>query len=332
MSRQQSSIIKGIAILLMMLYHLPCISTIPGMDESVFPIVARACHPIQYFLMVSGYGLYFAYKNGRITWPYLLKRSVRLYISFWLVLVVFVFGIGALLYPDRFPMSWEYVLTNLTGMRWDYCQFTWVLLPYVLMTFCAVTIFKVMDRIGNILSIICGVLMYLMTGWIISRHYDLLLNPPFLNLLYVLSLTILTFLSVILGAVMARITVSGHKLTWSILEGKNLLIIVLLIGLFVVRCLIETSAVNFIFISAVVWLVLHARPSRMVSNVLESLGAKSMMMWFLHGFLAVQMFSEYVALLYWPLIIWILWVFVTYCLASLLMPVSNKLARALKLA
>jgi hypothetical protein len=331
MTRQQSAIIKGIAILLMMLYHLPCISTIPGIDDSVYPTLARACHPIQYFLMISGYGLYLAYKNGRITWSYLLKRSVRLYISFWLVLLVFVFGIGTLLYPERFPLSWDYALTNLVGLRWDYCQFTWVILPYILMTFCSPVLFLFMDRMGNTMSLISGILLYLITGWLISRHYNLLMNPPFLNLLHLITLTIMTFLSVILGAVMARIMLSGHKLTWAKLEGKNLLIILVLIVLFIVRCQIETSAVTFIFISIVVWLVLHLRLPQPVSRVFESLGDKSMMMWFLHGFLAVQMFSEYVALLRWPLVIWIVWVIICYGIACLLMPVSNRIAKSLRI-
>ena len=141
----------------------------------------------------------------------------------------------------------------------------------------------------------------------------------------------MTFLSVILGAVMARIIHSGHKLTWTKLEGKNLIIILVLIVLFIVRCQIETSAVTFIFISAIVWLVLHLRLPQPVSCVFESLGDKSMMMWFLHGFLAVQMFSEYVALLRSPLLIWVLWVIITYCIASVLMLLSNKLARGLRL-
>ena len=331
MTRQQSAIIKGIAILLMMLYHLPCISTIPGIDDSVYPTLARACHPIQYFLMISGYGLYLAYKNGRITWSYLLKRSVRLYISFWLVLLVFVFGIGTLLYPERFPLSWDYALTNLVGLRWDYCQFTWVILPYILMTFCSPVLFLVMDRMGNTMSLISGILLYLITGWLISRHYNMLMNPPFLNLLHLITLTIMTFLSVILGAVMARIMLSGHKLRWAKLEGKNLLIILVLIVLFIVRCQIETSAVTFIFISLVVWLVLHLRLPQPVSRIFESLGDKSMMMWFLHGFLAVQMFSEYVALLRWPLVIWIVWVIICYGIACLLMPVSNRIAKSLRI-
>lgn len=331
MSRQQSAIIKGLAILLMMLYHLPCIRTIPGLDDSVFPVLATACHPIQYFLMVSGYGLYVSYKKGRITWPYLLKRSGRLYLSFWLVLLIFVFAIGSILYPGRFNTSPMFALSNLTGLRWDYCLFTWFLLPYVLMTFCSTMVFRAIDRIGIVWSIVAAIFIMLATGWLISRHYFDLMYPYFIHLVYLAVLVVQTFSGLIIGAVMAKVTLSGLKLTCSVLEGRNLLILALLLALFAVRCQIQISVITFFFVIAVVWLVLHLRLPQPVSRVFESLGDKSMMMWFLHGFLAVQMFSEYVALLRWPLLIWVLWVIITYCIASVLMLLSNKLARELRL-
>lgn len=56
-----------------------------------------------------------------------------------------------------------------------------------------------------------------------------------------------------------------------------------------------------------------------------------MLMWFSQGFLAVYMFSEYIILLHYPLLIWFVWAVVCYIVACLLNPVVNSLAKALRL-
>ena len=82
MSREQSAIIKGIAILLMLIYHLNNILGINGLDNEFYNTLSRASHPITFFLIVSGYGLYFLYRQGRITWKYLFRRTLKLYLAF----------------------------------------------------------------------------------------------------------------------------------------------------------------------------------------------------------------------------------------------------------
>jgi hypothetical protein len=52
MSREQSAIIKGIAILLMLIYHLDNIIGIQGLDNMFDVNVITASHPISYFLIV----------------------------------------------------------------------------------------------------------------------------------------------------------------------------------------------------------------------------------------------------------------------------------------
>ncbi len=329
MSREQSTIIKGVAIILMLIYHLGNILGIQGLDNIVYSTLSNASHPVNYFLIVSGYGLYYVFNQRGISLKYMFRRTMKLYIAFWIVLLVFVFGLGSCLYPGRFSLPWDMVLLNFIGWRWSYCIFTWFLLPYILMSLSAKWMFQVIDYLGNVKSLISGILIYLFTSLLISRYFESWLQWH-LEVYHVI-LWAQTLFGLTVGAVMARMSLSGKSLLWKKLAGKNLLVVLLLVASFIIRGQIHTSALNPFHASFVVWLVLHLNFKDMPKKVLMELGDKSMIMWFAQGFLGVRMFSEYILLLKLPLLIWIVWVIVCYLVACLLKPVVNCVTRAVKL-
>jgi hypothetical protein len=49
MSREQSAIVKGIAILLMMIHHLPKIPGLMDAENPIMGVLQSLSHPIQYF-------------------------------------------------------------------------------------------------------------------------------------------------------------------------------------------------------------------------------------------------------------------------------------------
>lgn len=330
MSREQSAIIKGIAILLMLIYHLGNIPEIQGLDNIFWHTLSVASHPVNYFLIVSGYGLYYVYNQGRISLSYLFRRTMKLYIAFWVVLLIFVFGLGSWLYPGRFSLSWDLVLLNFIGWRWGYCIFTWFLLPYIFMSLSSKWIFKVIDFLGNVKSLLIVCFIYLFTSFLISRYFDSWLQWHYE--VYHVVLWAQTLFGLTVGAVMARVNLSEKSLLWNKLEGKNLLVILLLVATFAFRGQINTSALNPFHASLVVWLILHLRLSVVPKKIFVELGDKTMIMWFAQGFLGVVMFSEYILLLRYPLLIWIVWVIICYLVACLLKPVVNGLTRAVKLS
>lgn len=326
MTKEQSSIIKGIAIILMLFYHLGCIEGIQGLNNIVLHTISTAAHPIDYFLIISGYGLYHAYKQNRITWSYLFKRTLRLYIAYWLVLLFFVFGIASIFYPERFSFTCDKTLMNLIGWHWDYCNFTWFFLPYIFMSFSAKWIFRLTDWMGTHWSIICGLITFLFTSFLISRFYNSWLHFHFI--VYHIVLWAQTLFSLIIGATMAKLKLTGHKITWEKLYGHNIVILLLLMLLFTIRGQIHSFALNPFHASFVIWLVLHLNVMNNVAIIiLVELGKKSFLMWLTQGFIAVVMFSEYFVRLQWPLLILIVWTAVCYIISCLLLPLSNRLAQ-----
>ena len=330
MTREHSAIIKGIGILLMMIWHLFYVVGPHILDSKFYLMLQNASHMIYYCLIISGYGLYLVYHNNRLTWSYLIKRSVRLYLALWLVFLIFVMGLGTILYPGRFSHSWYFTITNFTAWRWDYCNFTWFLLPYVLMTFCSKFVFKMIDRVGDIISFIIGTVLYLVATWLISQYYESYFRHNYA--VYHLVLLAQTLFGLIIGAIMARMTLQGKSMKLKCLEGRSWLVFLLFVVGYALRTQIHFAGLNPFFAIFVIFIVVNIDWPAIPSKILSSLGNKLMMMWFVQGFVGAFMFQEYYQPLQWPALIWLVWVIVTYLVACLLTPVSNWLAKALKLA
>ena len=300
-----------------------------GLEPYTLKFIGSIAYPIQYFLIVSGYGLYYAYKQDRLNLKYLATRTMRLYVSFWLSIAICVFAIGIWFCPGEFDTSPYRIVTNLIGWRWDYCQFTWFLFTYLLLSFCAKGIFKIIDRLGNIISLV--LMWFISTGmaWVISRYYDPVLRHYYVLYHIVLMLEMVSGLTA--GAVMARVVLSGKRLTWSKLQGKNALVVGLIVIIFTLKGINNIVPFTPYFSAFIVWLIAHINPGAISKRIFIPLGNMSMMMWFIHGYIGPILFRDYYLLLKSPALIWIVWVIISYCAARLLMPVSNRISELLRL-
>lgn len=111
-SKDESNVVKGVAILFMLYFHLFNRVTDGVVDywvagQPLTKFLSPAAYPVPFFLLVSGYGLYYTYKKGKLTLASNLKRALKLYIHYWLVMLIFV-SIGS------FVASWHYPGTLLT--------------------------------------------------------------------------------------------------------------------------------------------------------------------------------------------------------------------------
>lgn len=328
MTKQQSAIIKGVAILLMLLLHLNHITGIQGLNNTVAINLKNACHPINYFLIVSGYGLYYSYQQNRLTWMYLFKRTIRLYLAYWLVLLILVFGINSTLHPELYPMSYDKIILNLLGWRWDYCLYTWFLLPYVFMSLSAKWVFRVIDKLGNLTSLIITMTLYLGMSYLINRYFNSWLQSHYF--VYHIVLWAQTLFGLTIGACFAR-QASNGEITFSSLRGKNLLLITLILASFVIRSFVHSSVLNPFHATFVIWLVLHITFNSRAEYIFVELGKKSMIMWFAQGFIDKIIFPQGTTILQWPIVVFILWTIACYLFASFLMPVVNTLSKQLRL-
>ena len=184
MTKEQSTIMKGVAILLMLYWHLFCIegnvelcSTYLAMgDVPLVHWLARATNPVAFFLILSGYGLFASQRSlkgsncskglkgdmelishssnfsNSLNFSNFckdLKRILRLYIHYWITLLIFV-PLGAYVVgTQRYPGSWESVIANVTAWHTTWNGEIWFLFPYVLLALSARGIFWLMERVNK---------------------------------------------------------------------------------------------------------------------------------------------------------------------------------------
>ena len=64
MSREECKMMQGVAILMMLFYHLFNPNDVPIYADSVLGNIARANNPVPMYVILSGIGLYYTYKRG----------------------------------------------------------------------------------------------------------------------------------------------------------------------------------------------------------------------------------------------------------------------------
>jgi len=150
-SKDNSSALKGVAILFMVFAHLFSRTEFCNLSnpllyikgEPVIHYMIFAMNPVDFFMVLSGYGLYFTFSQGRRNNK---KRILKLYIHYWITLVIFVsigfFVVGS----DKYPGSCLDIIYNCIGWKNSYNHETWFLLPYTLLTLSSTKIFAVCDK------------------------------------------------------------------------------------------------------------------------------------------------------------------------------------------
>ncbi|RJF55337.1 acyltransferase [Serratia inhibens] len=138
-SINKSNYLKGIAIILMLVHHLfaypgrisPDISVyhiVNGIDiEMYLGLFGKIC--VSMFLFLSGYG--FSLKK-EISFKYIWGKLKNLYISYWIVLFIFV-PIGIIFFPgERYSLSPSLFIENFIGLKSTYNSEWWFFKLYVL--------------------------------------------------------------------------------------------------------------------------------------------------------------------------------------------------------
>ena len=337
MTLQESQIMKGVAILLMLFLHLfnqqgnvaLCDTFIYIGDTPLLTYLVRAANPVSFFLILGGYGMYCVWQKGdKHRW----SRIWKLMLHYWIVLLVFV-SIGYFLHPDRYPGGWLKVIGNVTAFDTSYNGEMWFLFPYICLTLLSPWLFKFCERFRVRYVLLVSFVISLGTSFIISRYgaqylyYNMWVYNPFLivHLSFAFLLGAMACkcrsLSPALpsreGALMEnRVGGGNFKKLWNLKTQKlwnhsawNWL---LLIALVVFRCCFDTSAFHTLYAFAFIWLFLRAPRWGWVDKMLAELGNKSMDMWMIHSWFCYYLFHDWIYGFRYPVVIMAVLVIITY--------------------
>lgn len=341
MSKEQSTILKGIAILMMLFYHLFFRA---GLDEMCSPLVmlgddplvsslSRACYPVPFFLILSGYGLTYLYCHGRLGIRSECRRLLRLYLHLWLVLLVFM-PLAYFLRPGMYHYDILHILGNMTAIRCNYNGEVWFLFPYALVCLTSVHIIRYVYHLKGTRKVVLTVAAYallFLTVKFISLHIsqNILLNT--LETQYNYYIILLFYFS--LGILLYRLLEQGYQFPFLGLAQRaesgqaqgtapsglrRSLPLLLLVGLFIVKSMFNITLLDGLYAFAFIFCFLHLKLPRLLHHTLHELGRRSTVMWMTHTFFCFYIFPDFIYGFKYPLIIFAVLVIVSYLTSVIL--------------
>lgn len=322
MNREESQILKGVAILFMLYLHLfnrtenveLCNVLLYVDEQPLIQWLANAANPVSFFVILGGYGLYKVYSKGDKN---RYKRIWKLYKHYWFILSAFLI-IGLAINRLRIT-SLEDILLNYTGLDTTYNGECWFLLPYSLLSITSPFIFRFTDKQKPFYVIVFSLGIVLCTSFLISRYENYLYGNW---LIYQPVLYLHLLFAFLVGAIAARENWI-QEITKYLKFGKTAYLLIIVITL--LRCYFNTSILNTPYDFGIIVLFLLAPRWIWVDRVLSKLGNKSMDMWFIHSWICYYLFHNELYSLKHPIVIFVTLVMISYGLACVFHFILDKI-------
>ena len=325
-SKDKSTLIKGIAILMLLWVHLfdnvhidQCNIFLYIGDTPLVQWLARAFNPIPIFVLLSGYGLAYKYETGKMGFGYQLKRVLRLYVHYWVILTLFLV-VGHMIDPSLYPGRVGKLLRNMIGWDVSYNSVMWFILPYSVLSLLSYYIIRFIERIGNIWALAITIVIDVCATYLISRHGDYLNQHQFI---YQPILCFHLLFSFTVGVVLRRMPLSINRPIpqWIVLTCIAILVII--------TCMTPNAMRYIIYVPLLIILLNQVKWGRWTQSTLIELGRKSMPIWMIHTWLSHYLFMpQFYSLKYMPLI-FIAVLGASYLLSIPVMWIAGKINNAL---
>lgn len=321
MSKEESTILKGLAILLMVYYHCFCVlENAERCDNMILIcglpltyILSRACNPVSFFLVLSGYGLYTVESRNK---EYnICKKIIKLYIHYWISLLIFV-PLGIIIVgSQRYTENWITIISNVTAWHTTWNGEIWFFFPYILLALSSKRLFRLMNKMNMWLFMGGALFLTLVAMFCISRYGDVYFYHHQLPYMPVLYFNCLFAFSC--GAWMAKYHIIEK------FEINDYKCWILIFVLFALRCCISTSAFHTFYILAFIILFVNAPRWHWIDNFLSELGKRSTSMWFVHSYYCYYLFHDFIYGFKYPVIIFLVLLSLSY-LSAVVMDYINK--------
>lgn len=339
MEKQKSIQLKGIAILMMLWYHLFYSEEVAEIctplfwigNEPVAHMIARACYPVTFFLILSGYGLSFLFQQGNLNLKNQFKRILRLYIHYWVVLLIFV-TIGNFINPERYIIDYVHLATNITGLDCTYNGETWFLLPYAIICFLAVGFMPWLFRIDNWCKMLLFVGGYAFCfgamKFFLARYIESFDSNFIFPIILQFANTIFNFFYFSLGVLLFRLINERHLFTvLHPITTNRIAVILLLLIIIAVKTQFKVTLADGIYAFLFIILFLQLPVTRLIAKILENIGHHSMPMWMTHTFFAVYLFPDFIYGFRYPILIFLVLVVVSYLASIPILWVSKHIIK-----
>ena len=333
MDKEQSTIIKGIAILMMLWFHLfgideleqVCTPLIHINGKAFVTYLSNASYPVSFFLILSGYGLTYIFKQKRLNIIDQSKRLLKLYIHYWIILLVFV-GLSVFVKPGMYDLDFLHIIGNITAIKCNYNGEAWFLFPYVLLTLSSPFTINYIYNLHQKKTIIITILFYIslfMTAKYLSDKLpeNIVLNTIILQYYYYVILLFYFTLGILLYILLER----------NIHSCKSIYYLFPLIVLMVIKSMFKVTIIDGIYAFVFILLFLKLPLHSYINKGLYELGRHSMPIWLTHTFFCVYLFPDFIYGFKYPIVIFLALVIITYLTAIPIMYISQSIIKITKI-
>lgn len=182
-SREDTKIIKGMAVILMLMHHLWAfpdriaeggfVSHINLFGQSaIFYIGSFGKICVSIFMFLGGYGIYKSYENGKFS---ILSKLKHLYISYWKVFIIFI-PVGFLFFAEQpaycakeaickkfTHFSWRELIENFFAIKSTYNEEWWFLFTYMIAVLTFPFIVRIMEKRNTAINIFIVIVLGILT-------------------------------------------------------------------------------------------------------------------------------------------------------------------------
>ena len=307
MSRDETQILKGVAILMMLWLHLflnldvanGCINFLFINGVPFSHILTKACRPVNIFLILGGYGLYCVYIKGNDKRRYF--RIFRLYVHYWIVFALFV-PLVLFLSPKTINVhSISIVIKSLMAYNTTWNTPCWFLLPYSILSLSYPFLFRLLDKYDIKLTLIIIISIEILQSQCYVSYQSFFKNHSMLILINNIAGYVEPF---ILGAILRKYyLVEKLKNTTKSFQWKSSVVLFILIIIITLKC---STSIFYLSIYEVsfIFLFLLINRSKWIDDVLMFFGKHSMNMWMIHHMIYFY-FSDLTYSPKYPILIWI---------------------------
>ena len=309
-SKSQSQALKGCALFMMVFLHLfnkssNLQTTFSLFDVAGVPLVnflSRGMSPVDFYLFLSGYGLYYIYKSKKQTRAGNFMRLARLVIIYWLILLVFV-TMGHFMKPGVYPGSMWDLVQNVTAFRTTYNGEAWFLFPYLLMSLTCGFLFQILDRFRGLKTFSVCVAVYIISCFLISRYYASFFDSHYTFYHVVVYFSFL--LPFVLGAIFCKYAGKEHTgFCMRCLNGMpQWMLVVVLLLLFLSCCVISSAVYSPFYVCMFVLLFLRIRWWGWIERGMMFLGKFSTSVWLIHTWFCYYLFHDFIYGFHYPMLI-----------------------------
>jgi peptidoglycan/LPS O-acetylase OafA/YrhL len=331
-SKNETNILKGVAILFMLFLHLFNKANIGSLYTPLLYIgtkplsylLTSCTYPVDFFIILSGYGLYISYCKGKKNNA---KRNLKLYVHYWITLLIFV-TIGAFVKgTDLYPGDISKIILNITGAQTSYNSETWFIFPYALISLTSPYIFRFLDNkrplivltIEFIICIFCQIILHFHHEYVYSH---IIISQPlnYLGFLFPFSL----------GMYLAKLfRYNKIKEKMSTIHINNPIIIIMIVMIMCAMMSLQDHHIamfqSFYALFFIILFSLLNRP-KWINMFLIEMGKRSTSMWLTHSYFCYHLFHNFIYGFKYPLLIYFVLLLVSYATAIIIDLINKKVS------